>query len=122
MIDTSLPIRIKECNVLHFTIGWSFFELDTKSLKSFTNFLEIVYSNGNVSKSSTWIGVITAVISLEVRVRFGSVVVCEFKHTFVAQENDRGFKLVGNAKQNKKKTSQENVEASFSSGVNSLPL
>ena len=65
----------------HFTIGWSFLELDTKFVETFTSLLDIVNSNGDMSESPTWIRV-TAGVSLEVGIRFGPVVVCELKHAF----------------------------------------
>jgi hypothetical protein len=62
------PIRVQnKCNVSHFTIGWSFLELDTQFVESLTSLLDIVDGNGNMTKSSTRIRVSIGV-SLEVGV------------------------------------------------------
>lgn len=78
----SSPIRIQnKCNVPHFTIGWSFLELDTKFVESLTSLLDIVDANGDMTESSTRIRVSIGV-SLEIGVRFSPVVVCELEHAF----------------------------------------
>ena len=106
----------------HFTIGWSFLELDTKFVESFTSLLDIVDANGDMTESSTWIRVSIGV-SLEVGVRFSTVVVCELEYAFfffVFRLFEEGDKKRKNKKK-KNRPSRENLEAVFSSGVNSLP-
>ena len=78
----SSPIRVQnKCNALQFTIHWSCLELDTKFVESFTSLIDIFDANGDMTESFAWIRVSIGV-SLEVRVRFSPVVVCELEHAF----------------------------------------
>ena len=62
----------------HLPIAGSFLKRNAKPLKPLAGFLDVIDGNRDVPETSTGIGVAVRV-ALEVGVRFGSVVVCQFK-------------------------------------------
>ena len=66
----------------HLTIAGSFLKRNAKPLKPIAGFLDVIDGNRDVPEASTRIGVAVGV-ALEVGVRFGSVVVCQFKDAWM---------------------------------------
>ena len=89
----------------HLPIRWSFLELNTKFIESLTSLVHIIDTNSDMTESSTWFRVSIGV-SLEVRVGFGPVVVCELKDAFkVLYKVDSGTRtedVVDTSKKRKK--------------------
>ena len=69
-------------NVTHLSVRWAFLEADVQGLKSLASLLDIVDSDGDVSKTPARVGV-AGCISLEVGIALGAVVVREFQNTYV---------------------------------------
>ena len=66
----------------HLPIAGSFLKRNAKPLKPLAGFLDVIDGDRDVPEASTRIGVAVGV-ALEVGVRFGSVVVCQFKDAWM---------------------------------------
>ena len=90
----------------HLPIRWSFLKLNPKFIKSLTSLIDIIDTNSDMTESSTWFRVSIGV-SLEVRVGFGPVVVCELEDAFkfcTRQIQELGLRMLLIRKEKEKKT------------------
>lgn len=67
--------------MFHLTLGQLLLENDSKFLEPFTSLFDVVDGDGDVTETSPRFSV-TAGVTLEVGVRFGSVVPGQFQDTF----------------------------------------
>ena len=78
--DSPIGIEDKR-NMPHFSIARLLLELNTELLKPLTSLFDISDTDSNMAESLSWLRV-TVGVALEVLIRFGAMVVRQFKHAY----------------------------------------